>query len=193
MPALLNFPEKLCLFLHQFLLRKPSIICLTYKLLCSSITLPTFHLTDLQEQGWWLWQSFTHVKITNYLLVIWFLVESRRAWETILLKALQESKSTLSALGNSIDEGSWAPSPSVSRKLGNLQIFLMVAIAMTSDVARGQACLISCCLFKAHPRESIFIAGTSVYRNPDVLGKCVRNFGRARHWTKFAGIINRDV
>lgn len=38
--------------------------------------LPTFHLAELQEHAWWLWQSFIHVKITNYLLVIWFLVES---------------------------------------------------------------------------------------------------------------------
>lgn len=64
---------------------------------------------------------------------------------------------------------------------------------MTCDVTRGQPCLISCCLYKGHPGESIFIAGTSVYPNPDVLGKCVKNFRRARHLTKFAGIINRDV
>lgn len=63
-------------------------------------------------------------------------------------------------------------------KLPNL---LGGGFAMTSDVTRGQACLISCCLFKAHPGESIFIAGTPVYCNPDVLGKCVKDFRRARH------------
>lgn len=35
-PALLDLPEKLCLFLHQCLLTKPSIICWTYKLVRSS-------------------------------------------------------------------------------------------------------------------------------------------------------------
>lgn len=76
MPELLNLPEKLCLFLHQCLLTKPSIICLTYKLVHSFTTLPTFHLTELQEHSWWLWQSFIHVQVTNYLLIIQFLVES---------------------------------------------------------------------------------------------------------------------
>lgn len=75
MPALLNLPEKLCLFLQQCLLTKPSIICLTYKLVCIFTTLPTFHLTELQEHGCWLWQAFIHVKITNYLPVIQFLVQ----------------------------------------------------------------------------------------------------------------------
>lgn len=57
----------------------------------------------------------------------------------------------------------------------------MVSVARTSGMTRAEAYLISCCLFKSHHGGSIFIAGTSVCHDPDVLGKGVRNFMRTRH------------
>lgn len=68
-----------------------------------------------------------------------------------------------------------------SQYCGKLWVFILLPIAMASDVTRGEAYLVSCCLFKSHHGGSIFIAGTSVYHNPDVLGKRVKNFRRTRH------------
>lgn len=104
---------------------------------------------------------------------------SRRIWEAVLIEALQENKSTLSASGDGCAELLYTFT--FSQYCGKLQVFVTVSIAMTSDVTRGEAYLISCCLFRSHCGESVFIAGTSVYHNPDILGKRVKNFRRTRH------------
>jgi len=81
-------------------------------------------------------------------------------------------------LGYTIDDGC---AFTFSQYCGKLQVSTMVSITVTSDMTRGEDYLFSCCLFKSHHGESIFIAGTSVYHNPDVLGKCVKNFRRTGH------------
>lgn len=87
------------------------------------------------------------------------------------------------ALGHTVDDGcaELLYTFTFSQYCEKLQIFIMVPIAMTSDMTRGEAYLMSCDLFKSHHGESIFIAGTSVYHNPDVSGKRVKNFRRTRH------------
>lgn len=121
------------------------------------------------------------VKITNYLCWVPCGVcnLSRRIRKAVLIEALQENKS---ALGYTMDDGSaeLLYTFTFSQYCGKLQVFIMVS-TVTSDRAGGETYLISCCFIKSHHGGSIFIAGTSVYHNPDLLGKHVKNFRRTRH------------
>lgn len=70
---------------------------------------------------------------------------------------------------------------------------IITSIAVTYDMAKGKAYLISCYLFKSYYEESVFIVGMSVYHNPDVLCKRVKNFKRTGHRNRFTMIINWSV